>query len=64
MAKFRQLDCCLRETGLASDVQMHRPLPVPRRLLELVHHRVRAEWRVAQGSNVVGRHAEERYATD
>ena len=39
MAKFRQLDRCLRETGLASDVQMHRPLPVPRRLLELVHDR-------------------------
>jgi len=39
MAKFRQLDSCLRETGLASDVQMHRPLPVPRRLLELVHDR-------------------------
>ena len=39
MAKFRQLEGCLRDMGLASDGQMHRPLPVPRRWLELVHPR-------------------------
>ena len=39
MAKFRLLNSCLRETGLACDEQMHRPLPVPRRWLELVHDR-------------------------
>ena len=39
MAKFRQLEGCLRDMGLASDGQMHRPLPVPRRWLELVHSR-------------------------
>ena len=39
MAKFRQLDRCLRDIGLSSDAQVHTPLPVPRRWLELVHDR-------------------------
>lgn len=39
MAKFRELERCLFECGLANSGQMHRPLPVPRRWLELVHQR-------------------------
>ncbi|OUX71305.1 MAG: histone deacetylase, partial [Synechococcus sp. TMED90] len=39
MAKFRELERCLFDSGLAHSSQMHRPLPVPRRWLELVHQR-------------------------
>ena len=39
MAKFRELERCLFDCGLANFSQMHRPLPVPRRWLELVHQR-------------------------
>ncbi|WP_415408538.1 histone deacetylase [Synechococcus sp. W2B2] len=39
MAKFRELERCLFGCGLADSSQMHRPLPVPRRWLELVHQR-------------------------
>lgn len=39
MAKFRELERCLFDCGLADSSQMHRPLPVPRRWLELVHQR-------------------------
>jgi acetoin utilization deacetylase AcuC-like enzyme len=39
MAKFRLLHEALRRHGLARPDQMHRPLPVPRRWLELVHGR-------------------------
>ena len=39
MAKFQLLERCLQQRGLASPVQIHRPLPVPRRWLELVHER-------------------------
>ena len=39
MAKFRLLENCLQQRGLASPLQIHRPLPVPRRWLELVHER-------------------------
>ena len=37
MAKFRLLHQLLLDQGLASEVQIHRPLPAPRRWLELVH---------------------------
>ena len=39
MAKFRELHRCLREQGLARVDQFHKPLPAPRRWLELVHQR-------------------------
>ena len=39
MAKFRELERCLFDCGLADSSQIHRPLPVPRRWLELVHQR-------------------------
>ena len=39
MAKFRLLVEHLRRLGLASDDQLHEPLPVPRRWLEQVHCR-------------------------
>ena len=39
MAKFRELERCLFDCGLADSSQIHRPLPVPRRWLELVHKR-------------------------
>ncbi len=39
MAKFRELERCLFDFGLADSSQIHRPLPVPRRWLEFVHQR-------------------------
>ena len=39
MAKFQLLERCLFDCGLADSSRMHRPLPVPRRWLELVHQR-------------------------
>ncbi len=39
MAKFRLLHALLWRQGLASEGQLHRPLPAPRRWLELVHGR-------------------------
>jgi acetoin utilization deacetylase AcuC-like enzyme len=39
MAKFRLLHDLLQQQGLAQDGQWHRPLPAPRRWLELVHGR-------------------------
>ena len=39
MAKFRELERCLFDCGLADSSQIHRPLPVPRRWLEFVHQR-------------------------
>ncbi|QEY32072.1 histone deacetylase [Synechococcus sp. RSCCF101] len=39
MAKFRLLHQALQQRGLASADQWHRPLPAPRRWLELVHSR-------------------------
>jgi acetoin utilization deacetylase AcuC-like enzyme len=39
MAKFRLLHTLLQRQGLATPEQFHRPLPVPRRWLELVHAR-------------------------
>ncbi|MCP9790441.1 histone deacetylase [Vulcanococcus limneticus Candia 3F8] len=39
MAKFRLLLALLRRQGLASEEQLHQPLPAPRRWLELVHGR-------------------------
>jgi len=37
MAKFRLLHGLLQRQGLASEDQLHQPLPAPRRWLELVH---------------------------
>ena len=39
MAKFRLLHGLLLRQGLASAEQLHQPLPVPRRWLELIHTR-------------------------
>ncbi len=39
MAKFKLLRTLLEEQGIARDEQIHRPLPVPRRWLELTHNR-------------------------
>ena len=39
MAKFRLLHRWLLENDLASPAQLHQPLPVPRRWMELVHPR-------------------------
>ena len=39
MAKFQELQRCLFDCGLADSSRMHRPLPAPRRWLELVHQR-------------------------
>ncbi|MGA0162217.1 MAG: histone deacetylase [Vulcanococcus sp.] len=39
MAKFKLLRAHLEEQGIARDEQIHRPLPVPRRWLELTHSR-------------------------
>ena len=39
MAKFNQLRQCLADKGLAQEQQFHKPLPCPRRWLELVHPR-------------------------
>jgi acetoin utilization deacetylase AcuC-like enzyme len=39
MAKFRLLHQLLLDQGLASEAQIHLPLPAPRRWLELVHER-------------------------
>jgi acetoin utilization deacetylase AcuC-like enzyme len=39
MAKFKLLRALLEEQGLAREEQIHTPLPVPRRSLELIHSR-------------------------
>ncbi|MGC5198081.1 histone deacetylase, partial [Aphanothece microscopica RSMan92] len=39
MAKFRLLFELLQRQGLADATSVHRPLPIPRRWLELVHPR-------------------------
>ena len=39
MAKFRLLHEQLLRQGLAEESQIHQPLPIPRRALELVHER-------------------------
>jgi acetoin utilization deacetylase AcuC-like enzyme len=39
MAKFKLLRALLEEQGIAREEQIHRPLPVPRRWLELTHSR-------------------------
>ena len=39
MAKFKLLRAVLDEQWIARDEQIHRPLPVPRRWLELTHSR-------------------------
>ena len=39
MAKFRLLHASLLQQGLARPDQIHQPLPIPRRALELVHPR-------------------------
>jgi acetoin utilization deacetylase AcuC-like enzyme len=39
MAKFRLLHDLLLRRGLAREGQIHQPLPIPRRALELVHER-------------------------